>query len=165
MILSNVSLRQRLHEFIVRDADDQLINPASIDIRLGKTMLRESRGGSWIACDLSKATKESPFRLDPGEFTLIDTFETIAVPNGFAMELKLKSSRAREGYDHSNAFWVDPGWNGVLTMEIQNVSRYTFLPVYCGMKFAQVIIHQLNRAANPAYGGRYNHAEGVEASK
>lgn len=87
------------------------------------------------------------------------------VPNDLAMELKLKSSRAREGFDHSLAFWFDPGWSGVGTMEIHNMNRLQSLTLTYGMRFAQCIYHKLDVPVTTAYQGRYQNATSVEAAK
>lgn len=87
------------------------------------------------------------------------------VPRDLAVELKLKSSRAREGFDHSLAFWFDPGWDGVGTLEVHNMNRYTSLELSYGLRFAQLVIHKLDRPVIQGYNGRYQHATSVEAAK
>jgi dCTP deaminase len=165
MILGYSELLQRHSEIIKTEADVELINPASIDIRIGEHLLAEEFGGM-IDIDLTEYNKEFPYYIKPGEFVLVSTYEHIYVPIDLAMELKLKSSRAREGYNHSLAFWVDPNWDGILTMEIQNVKKYTQLPLYPGMRFAQIILHQLASPCSKPYNGRYQQASSAEdASK
>lgn len=142
------------------EQDPSHINPASIDIRIGRSLIIETEGGF----------QESPFPaegiwLQPKEFILCSTWERIAVPNGYAMDLRLKSSAARRGFNHSLAFWVDPGWDGYLTMEIENVLRYNSLFLRPGMRFAQIIVETLTRAARHPYKGRYQGASGVEGAK
>ena len=56
------------------------------------------------------------------------TLEWLTVPNGYAVELKLGSSHARQGYEQV-AVWLDPGWWGTATMGIRNATRYTPLPI------------------------------------
>lgn len=173
MILSDGTLRAKLYEFIDQDhADYTLVNPASIDIRIGKTLMREyhdpysydPNSCTWEQVSLPEDTPHY-YYLAPGEFVLVETLERLRVPNGYALELKLKSSRAREGYNHSLAFWFDPGWDGIGTMEIHNMSRYRQLPLWRGMRFGQIVIHQLDAPAINPYAGRYNYATGVEPSK
>jgi dUTPase len=86
-----------------------------------------------------------PFKLWPGAFVLVETYEHITIPNGYCAELKLKSSMARQGFNHSLAFWVDPGWSGILTMEVMNATQYHLLELKCGERFAQLIIHRLDQ--------------------
>src|SRR6266446_3030607 len=173
-ILSDGTLHSLLHQF-VKESDYGLINQASIDIRIGKTIILEKNPVSsesfgkeamGAAIDLSHDyTSETPFWLAPGDFALVSTYEYVMVPNGYAIELKLKSSAARKGFNHSLAFWVDPGWNGILTMEIQNVLKHHHVPLWYGMRFAQMIIHTLDKLSLFPYGGRYQNAAQAEAAK
>ena len=163
MILCAESL-QPLMPTLVGHTDVELLNPASIDIRIGTALIRETfvdKISGWEGQQLGKA----PYLLAPGEFVLVATMEVVKVPLMYAVDLRLKSSRAREGYNHSLAFWVDPGWKGILTMEISNVSRYHYLPLFPGLRIAQIIVHTLDKATKQGYKGRYQHAENVGMSK
>lgn len=164
MILSDGTLREMLPR-LIRDPDYELVNPASVDIRVGRELLLETARGHFTKFDLTRYSQSDPLWLWAGDFALVATYEHLLVPNGYAVELKLKSSRAREGWEHSLAFWFDPGWDGIGTMEIRNGTRYTQLPIWCGLKFGQIIVHQLDRPAEKPYSGRYNRAAGAEQSK
>jgi len=165
MILSDGSLLALLPTLIPNEheRDVTLVNPASVDVRIGRNMLVEHEEGGFEKIRLSNLSYH--WVMQPGQFVLVDLFESIYVPNGYAAELKLKSSRAREGYNHSLAFWVDPGWNGYLTMEIKNLRQYSTLPLWTGFRFAQIIVHQLDYLALKPYAGHYQNAETVEPSK
>lgn len=158
MILSDTTLHQRLHE-LIGDPDHELVNPASVDIRIGRYVKYEDSMEPW---DL---LTDGPYILQPKEFVLVDTYETLMVPIDLAVELKLKSSRAREGFNHSLAFWFDPGWCGVGTMEIENICRIKSLTLTHALRFAQIIVHKLDRPAQKPYAGKYQHAIAVEAVK
>ena len=163
MILCDSSLRALIPSMI-RDYDESLINPASIDIRIGRKVLYESVShiGEWMSHDLVSSHN---FWLAPGQFVLVDTYEYITIPNGYAAHLYLKSSIARQGYNHNLAFWVDPGWSGVLTMEIQNTRSTTPLLLTYGMRFAQIVVQMLDHPSKKPYNGKYQHATTVESSK
>ena len=47
-----------------------LINPASVNIRIGNTLKVESPGGTMYDVDISDCNYERPFLVDPGEFIL-----------------------------------------------------------------------------------------------
>jgi len=151
-----------MHGGLIDDHDFDLLNPASIDIRVGRTAHVETSFGRIFEKQIIPA---QGLWLQPGEFALVDTWETFNVPNGYAMDLRLKSSTARRGFNHLMAFWVDPGWKGVLTMEIQNCLQYNPLCLVPGARFAQVIVHRLSGPSEKPYAGRYNGAKEVEAAK
>lgn len=137
------------------------VNPASIDICVGDTVIEE--GGA--PADLRAYRASAPYWLQPGAFVLVSTRECFTVPVDLVMDLRLKSSRAREGYSHLLAFWFDPGWHGVGTLELVNVNQRTALPLYPGLRIGQVIYHRLSEPPHHPYCGRYQHAAQVEASK
>lgn len=168
MILSHQTLLKRFQELVPINGDVCLVNPASIDIRVGKlcrvyNKIENDGEGRWIDLCLDGTTTENPAWIVPGEFWLVPTFETLAVPVDLAMELKLKSSRAREGYNHSLAFWFDPGWYGVGTMELSTLCGR--IPIFHGMKIAQIIYHKLDESCDKPYQGKYQKASSVENSK
>ena len=145
--------------------DEKLVNPASYDIRVGLNLMQEGSGGGWKKIYIGDLKENHPYWLGPGDFVLIETLETLTVPNGFAMECKLKSSLARQGLNHSLAFWFDPGWYGVGTLEISNVSKQQRIPIWYGMPIVQCIWHRLTGDAERPYQGRYQDATGVELAK
>ena len=159
MILSDHDILCLLPDLIPDPSqrDESLVNPASLDIRIGATATREG--------DSEVYSVGENFILRPQEFVLIATYEHIRIPNGYAADLRLKSSIARKGFNHSLAFWVDPGWDGILTMEVQNVLRFTELNLAYGQRFAQLIIHRLTSYASHPYNGRYQGAKKVEDAK
>jgi dCTP deaminase len=157
MVLSDLSLWKLLNE-LIRDPDPDLVNPASIDIRVGPEMLLEVGPERFKTMDLTTG----PVHLQPGDFALVPTLEWLMVPNGYAVELTLKSSRARQGYGQSTALWLDPGWCGVGTMEIRNATRQTPLPLAGGMRIARIVVHQLDQPAVRPHRGPDQGARGPE---
>lgn len=161
-ILCDHDLRRLMMDSgLIEEPDYDLLNPASIDIRVGRHAILELGHGRWNKVELS----ENGTLFEPGVFALVETMEIFRVPNGYAMDLRLKSSTARLGWDHSLAFWVDPGWQGVLTMEVRNVLRYNSLLLRPGDRFAQAIVHRLSGDSDRLYAGRYNGARSVEGAK
>jgi deoxycytidine triphosphate deaminase len=71
---------------------------------------------------------------------LAETRETFNMPNDVCGMFCLKSSRAREGYEHSHAGFADPEWCGSkLTLELVNARRLHSLPLYPGLKIGQMV--------------------------
>jgi dCTP deaminase len=163
MILCDRSLHLMLPQ-LIKEPDYSMVNPASVDIRIGAGIMLERPTG-FVPWSLDSTAPDRPYYIRPGEFLLVSTYEHLMVPNGYAVELKLKSSRARQGWDHSLAFWFDPGWDGIGTMEIRNITQFQVLPLWRGMRFGQIIVHTLDSLAEKPYDGRYNKATTVEKTK
>ena len=153
---------------LVEPFDQELINPASLDVRLGENILIEQpESPEFVPHSIAGHTKEEPFMLQPHEFILAETFECFSVPNVVAGQLALKSSRAREGIEHLMAGYVDPGFKGRLTLELQNARAMHAVPLWPGMRIGQIVFHKMSLLPNKDYSvtGRYQGDLKVQASK
>ena len=154
---------------LVSPFDEALVNPASLDVRLGSNLLIESaEKRELLPYPFERHTEEDPYELRPGQFVLAQTLEVFHIPRDIAAEFKLKSSRAREGLDHALAAWCDPGWHGsVLTLELRNIRQLWPVPIWPGMKIGQMIFHRLDAVPLRCYAqtGRYNGDTEVMGSK
>ena len=188
MILCDKSIDKLCQEGLVIPYDFKLLNPASLDIRIGKTLLIEDikhknhidfktklRSRSSVSyfrrVDLTHSitgqsfNEQNPYLIKPGTFLLAETLEWIKVSHKYCVNMYLKSSVARMGWNHSLAFWFDPGWNGIGTLEIKNITQYSILPIWYGMPFGQLVVHMLDDVPNKPYNGKYQNASGVEGVK
>ena len=166
MILCDRELKSLMRSgWLVLPCDFTLVNPASIDIRVGINIIRETPNNFTSPIYIGDSNKNHPCEVAPGEFILVETLEVISVPNGYAVDCKLKSTIARKGLDHSLAFWFDPGWHGIGTFELRNVTRFQTIPIWFGMRIAQIIVHKLAGDSEHPYQGRYQNALRVEGAK
>ena len=183
-------LRQLCRDMgLVEPFDPDMINPASIDVTLGPTVLVEAepsawpnfgdgayvyqgnqlivdgtrREGRWMEVDIA----EKEHIMMPGQFVLAATAELIRVPNNLEADFVLKSSRGREGWNHMMAGYIDPGFVGRVTLELKNENGYHYLALKQGMRIGQLRFAKLDAIPMRSYAstGRYYGAEGVEASK
>ena len=130
----------------------EFINPASIDVRLGKNLMVEKPHEPDLRLiDISEYTEENPYLLKAGEFVLAETLEKFRIPDRISAQFVLKSSRAREGYQHLLAGWIDPGYRGRLTLEIKNIRKYHELPLYSGMRIGQIVFHHMSQVPVKSY--------------
>ena len=93
-----------------------------------------------------------PFILHPGEFVLGSTLERITLADDLVARLEGKSSLGRLGLlIHSTAGFIDPGWDGHVTLELSNVANLP-ITIYYGMKIGQVSFMQMTEPAAVPYG-------------
>lgn len=156
-----------INERMVEPFNSEMLNPASIDIRIGTTLQRETIFGGWKSVDLSKYSKARPYWLYPKQFVLVGSYEIFNLPSTVTAEFKLKSSRAREGYENSLAGFADPGWsNSCLTMEIENLRCFQRLPIYPGLRIGQFVFTPCEEPrAHYGITGRYCNDRTVMGSK
>ncbi|OGY59704.1 MAG: dCTP deaminase [Candidatus Colwellbacteria bacterium RIFCSPHIGHO2_12_FULL_44_17] len=139
------------------------IGPASVDLKLDNTFLifRPERNleldpRKGLPTDLmDKVTlKEGdPFILHPRSFVLAATKEQMRVPNDLVLRVEGKSTLARMGILVHTAGFVDPGFDGPITLEISNHSGLPVL-LYPGMYICQIAIHRLSSPAEVPYNKR-----------
>lgn len=169
MILSDSEIIALCEQGMIDPFDPELVNPASLDVRLGSQLLIESvESPRLVPLDLEGFTQERPYLWAPQSFALAPTLETFHMPNHVAGEFRLKSSRAREGFDQALAVWLDPGWCGsVLTMELRNNRRLHPVAIWPGMKIGQVVLHRMSEPPLRSYAvtGRYNNDTTVQESR
>ncbi len=169
MILPDHEIRRLCEAGMVTPFDDpSLVNPASLDVRLGHQLLIEScESPQLVPYPLDQHSEADPYLLQPGQFVLAQTVETFNLPPTVAAEFRLKSSRAREGLDQALAVWADPGWHGsVLTMELRNNRQLHAIPLWQGMKIGQMVFHRMAATPERDYSvtGRYNNHATVRES-
>lgn len=186
MTLTDHEIKQMFSTFVpyAEHRDEDLINPASFDVRIGNTIrLEKSPKPMGLPQTFGELLTSEEYRkqhffgkqvllqdeeiywLEPGEFILVSMLERIHVPDNHTMSFYLKSSRAREGFEHANAGWIDPGWRGILTMEIKNNLRFNYLPIYKGLRIGQMKVEHCTTNAVHPYKGRYQGAGNVETAK
>jgi dCTP deaminase len=135
MILSDQDIRELCLQGLVEPFDEELINPASLDVRLGTRLLIEAAQSP----ELVPYTMEEPYLLVPGQFVLAETLEIFNLPDSICANFALKSSRAREGLSHALAGFADPGWHGSrLTLELHNIRQLHPVAIWPGMKKKEV---------------------------
>ena len=168
MILCDIDIHTLARRELVTPFDPELVNPASLDVRLGENLLvEEPKAPALLPYSIAGHTQENPFLLQPHEFVLAETLEEFRLPDCIAGQLALKSSRAREGIEHLLAGYIDPGFAGRLTLELQNARSMHAVPLWPGMRIAQIVFHRMSMLPSKDYSmtGRYHGDTAVQGSK
>ena len=141
--------------------DAERVQPASVDLRLGDSF-RVFHNHRTTAIDLRdppmNLTEEviveegDPFVIHPGEFVLGRTLEWVELPHDIVARIEGKSSLGRLGLIvHATAGFVDPGFEGTLTLEITNLTRVP-IKLYASRPIAQLSFMTLDAPALRPYG-------------
>lgn len=159
-ILCDFEIKSLCAGGMVENYDPELLNPASLDLRLGETIMIESAESLEMRpLSIARYTVDNPYELRPNQFILAQTIEIFNMPENIAGLFFLKSSRAREGYENLHAGYADPGWHGsVLTLELKNSRQLLPLPLYPGMKIGQMVFFRMSKPPMTSYAvtGSYN---------
>jgi dCTP deaminase len=163
MVLSDATIARYLAEgrIEIDPYDEGLLQPSSVDVRVDR-FFRVFHNNRYPYIDVKAAQEdltelveleeEHPFVLHPGEFVLGSTFERIRLSDDLVARLDGKSSLGRLGLlIHSTAGFIDPGWDGHVTLELSNVANLP-ITIYPGMKIGQISFMQMTEPAATPYG-------------
>ncbi|HUW82540.1 MAG TPA: dCTP deaminase [Phycisphaerae bacterium] len=105
------------------------------------------------------------FILHPGMLALGSTFEYVSMPNDLECQVEGRSSWARLGIQIATASSVEPGFKGVLTLELSNLGTIP-VSLWPGVRIAQLVFHTAEPPLSKRSGGRkYDSAVGPEFSR
>ena len=163
MVLSDRDIRAEITagRIVIDPFIPEAVQPSSVDLHLDRSF-RVFRNNRYPYIDvrteqpelteLVEIAGDEPFILHPGEFVLGSTLERVELPNDLVARLEGRSSLGRLGLlIHSTAGYVDPGWEGNLTLELSNVANLP-ITLYDGMKIGQISFQRLSSPAEIAYG-------------
>ena len=164
MVLSDRTIKDEIARgrIIIEPLTPSCIQPASVDLHLDKKLLvfKPQRHPAYIDIrrspdhlnEVVELDEDNAFFLNPGEFVLASTLESITLPDDIVGRLEGKSSLGRIGLlIHSTAGYVDPGWQGHLTIELSNVAKLP-ITLYYKMKIGQISFLRLTSPVDRLYG-------------
>jgi len=181
MILSDLDIRKEIESgrIVIDPFDPASMQPSSVDLHVDNRF-RVFANSRYPYIDVKKempgltevveVAEPDPFILHPGEFVLGSTLERVGIPDDMVARLEGKSSLGRLGLlIHSTAGYVDPGWDGYLTLELSNVANLP-ITIYPGMKIGQISFFRLTTPAERPYGStetrsKYQGQRGPTASR
>jgi dCTP deaminase len=170
MILSDETLRKMMAEksIVVEPVEPYQLQPASIDLRLGRSFLKIDEN----TLDALSLDSELPYVsiekddivIPPHSFLLATTVEYIRIPSNVTAFVEGRSSIGRIGLFIQNAGWVDPGFEGNITLELFNANR---LPIRLasGRRICQIVFAFMDRPARTPYAGKYQGQKGTVGSR
>ena len=170
MVLGKSALRKELEggRLKVSPWDDELLQPASIDLRLGNQFLipRPSAGAiSRFGEPIPYEEIESDNFVLPGNsFVLARTREVVGFPNDLTAFVEGRSSIGRLGLFIQNAGWVDPGFEGSITLELYNGLSHP-IELRAGWRVCQLVVVRMEGDSEGGYQGKYQGQVATTGSK
>lgn len=182
MVLADRTIKRLIAEgrIVIDPYDETLVQPCSVDVRIDR-LFRTFRNNSKYPCidvkqpqeDLTEEIEikgDKPFILHSNAFVLGSTLERIVVPNDLVAKIDGKSSLGRLGLlIHATAGFIDPGWDGHITLELSNAADLP-ITIYPGMRIGHISYMQLTEPAEHPYGSdglgsKYQGQRGPTASR
>ena len=166
MVLSDVDIRRYIAEGKIKISPElppEQFGSCSVDFKLGNEFnvfehsrnayidLRENKGIDGLMKSVIVPAGE-PFILQPREFVLAITEETLELDADVLGRLEGRSSLGRIGIIvHGTAGLFDPGWAGKATLELSNLGRMP-VALYPGMRVCSFTFEQLSTPSSMPYG-------------
>ena len=165
MVLSDHTIKEEIAagRLVFDPYDESLVQPSSVDVRVDRSFrvfnnsrypYIDVRQPMEDLTELVTVAEDEPFVLHPGEFVLGQTLERFSLPDDLVARLEGKSSLGRLGLViHSTAGFVDPGFEGNLTLELSNLATLP-ITIYEGMPIGQISFMRLDGPVDSPYGAR-----------
>ena len=170
MVLSDGTIKRILSDntLVIEPLTPEQIQPASVDIRLGNTFSVVDDTPSGII-KLNSEIKYKTITTDtylilPGQFVLATTMEYFKLPDNLTAFVEGRSSLGRMGLFIQNAGWVDPGFQGEITLELYNANRCA-IELKAGRRVGQLVFAEMDAAALHPYRGKYQGQKGATGSR
>jgi dCTP deaminase len=170
MIVSDETLRMMMAEgsIVVEPLEPYQLQPASIDLRLGRNFLKIDEN----TLESLSLDSELPYVhiekdeivIPPQSFMLATTVEYIRIPPNVTAFVEGRSSIGRLGLFIQNAGWVDPGFEGNITLELFNANRLP-LRLASGRRICQIVFAFMDKATRTPYAGKYQGQRGTVGSR
>ena len=158
--------------------NEEQLQPASYDLTLGDEFKWMVPGQGTIDAATRKnisgeQIKYVSYKVDthvmfPGDFFLATTVETVKLGRNVLARFEGKSSLGRLGLStHITAGFIDPGFEGTITLELKNDGPNAIL-LTAGMKIGQIAFEYLNTPAEKVYGecgNRYQNQQGTTVAR
>jgi dCTP deaminase len=163
MVLSDRTIRAEIEagRLVFDPYDPALVQPSSVDVRVDRRFrvfhnarhpYIDVRQPMDDLTELVTVDEDEPFVLHPGEFVLGQTLERVTLPDDLVARLEGKSSLGRLGLlIHSTAGFVDPSWQGNLTLELSNVANLP-ITIYHAMPIGQISFMRMDAPVERPYG-------------
>ena len=170
MILSDKTIMKMLENntLSISPLEKEQIQPASVDVRLGDTfsIVEDSPAGIInLEHEIQyKTMKTDTYLLLPGQFVLATTMEYFDLPCNLTAFVEGRSSLGRMGLFIQNAGWVDPGFQGEITLELFNANRCA-IELKAGRRVGQLVFAEMDGPALHPYRGKYQGQRGATGSK
>lgn len=137
---------------LLRDADPEMINGASYDLRLGDEYYYDGK--------IQKLSDEKPFlTIEPYDYAIVSCRETAWIPRDVIAKFGLTVGLFCQGIILSNGPQIDPGFRGTLFCLLFNTSNRA-VHLKRGKHYATIEFNKLIGYAEP-YEGKYQGKERI----
>lgn len=171
VVLNDRKIKEQLYKKNIRITPfpyNVQFQPASVDLRLDNTYLT-FKNTTTPVIDTKKEqfyteshtfSDKNPLIMQPNDFILAQTVEKVKLPNNILGRVEGRSSLGRLGIViHVTAGFIDPGFEGNITLEISNIGNIPVI-LYPNQRICQIVFEELSGNASRPYGSAGNKYQG-----
>ncbi|AGM11405.1 dCTP deaminase [Halogranum tailed virus 1] len=156
MILGEQEIIERVEsgDLYISPFVEEHVEPASVDLRLGHSFTTIEPTGRTIDTHDPDSFEARTFEVDtlelyPGETILGTTLEEVGIPSDLVGNVVGRSSLGRlDVVIHKTAGFIDPGFKGEITLEIENEGQHP-VKLYPGDRVCQIWFARVNGVETP----------------
>lgn len=154
----------------IKPLDKDQIEPASVDLRLGNSFAKQKNkeDSKFITLDEEVEYEEwnnmDSYIIEPHEFVLATTKETIALRRNLIGFIQGRSSIGRLGLFVENAGFIDTNFQGQITLELYNAGNMP-IKLEKDRRICQLVIGETKSPSKRKYDGKYQGQIGATGSK
>ena len=170
MILSDIGIKNYLNskKLTVKPWDDACLQPASVDLKLGTEFMTITHWNTGVL-DFNSAPNyqriiAKEFVVPSHSFVLAGTMEHLKLPHNLTAFVEGRSSVGRMGLFIQNAGWVDPGFEGRLTLELYNANTLP-IKLSAGRRICQMVFCKMDQKTHKPYAGKYQGQKGAAGTR
>jgi len=134
------------------------VQPATYDLRLGKKILASPLGPEKRGKIIILNEEKPNFQIQPGQMVGIVSHERLEFPLDLCGRFGIRSSFARFGINAFGGLQLDPGFRGVLTMNLLNVGPEPVKVTLNELIFS-IEFQRLDEASEVGYSGPYQNQD------
>lgn len=169
MPLSDRTIKELIKkgDLIIKPFRRQNVQSASIDLRLGPGFLvPDYHNIGTLSLDEEvkyRGIGGNEITIPPHHFVLGTTLEFVGLPNYLSGSVEGRSSIGRRGLFAQNAGWIDPGFEGNITLELYNANESPII-ISAGRRICQLVLELTDKPVERPYKGKYQGQKGTTGS-
>lgn len=144
--------------------DEQLVQPASYDLRVGPRILAAPLNPAQLGEAIDLSEKRPSYDIQPGQMVGVLSLEKITLPLDISGRFGIRSWFARRGVNAFGGLQLDPGFRGRLTMNFLNVGPEP-ITITLHEPLFSVEFQRLEEPAQVPYSGSYQDQDDFPADQ
>jgi dCTP deaminase len=164
--LSDIQIRRLVKsaKLVIQPFEDDLVQPASYDLRLGGKILASPLGVDILGATIELNEKTPSYRVQPGQMVAVISAELLELPLDVCGRFGIRSEFSRRGLNAFGGLQLDPGFRGRLTLALVNVGPEP-ITLTRGIPMFSVEFNRLEEPAESGYQGEYQGQEDFPADQ